>query len=130
MVAARTGDDVRVYAIWEPMLPTDWWAPTTAVLRRLSDARVRQYWDPDHVFAKRLEADARPPQPTQQCCVRSGVLWDLAAVYRAGVTWTDRLPTATMFNGPVVDAIGEIEKAVAAGAPAKIEGSATPEFSR
>ena len=63
------------------MLPTDWSAPASSVLTRLSDRRVQQHWDPNHVLATRMKNDARAPQPVQDCCVRSGILWDLAAVY-------------------------------------------------
>ena len=98
------------------MLPTDWSAPSSSVLRRLSDGRVRQYWDPNHVLATQMKKDARSPQPEQDCCVRAGVLWDLAAVYPAGTLWSDRMPTASMFNGPVVDVIPGIEEALP-GAP-------------
>jgi hypothetical protein len=94
------------------MLPTDWSAPSSSVLRRLSDARVRQYWDPNHVLATQMKKDARPPQPQQDCCVRSGILWDLAAVYPASALWSDRMPNASMFNGPVVDVIPAIEEAL------------------
>jgi hypothetical protein len=73
---------------------------------------VQQYWDPRHVIATQIKKDARPPQPEQDCCVRSGILWDLAAVYPAGALWSDRMPTATMFNGPVVDGIAAIEEAL------------------
>jgi len=103
---------VRVFAIWEPILPTDLAPPITLVLRRMPDSRVRQYWDPDHLLAQRMAADARQPQPTQDCCIRSGLLWDLAAVYPAGLKWTDRLPTATVFNGPVVDVTEAIDAAL------------------
>jgi len=103
---------VSVFAVWQPMLPTDWAAPTTFVLRRLSDARVRQYWDPNHVLAKQMEKDARPPQPTQECCVRSGILWDLAAVYPKGASWTERMPPAIVFDGPVVDVTEPIAAAL------------------
>ena len=98
-----------MYAVWQPMLPTDWAAPTTAVLSRLSDARVRQYWDREHVLAKRMAHDAKAPQPKQNCCVRNELLWDLAAVYPKGVRWGDGLPPATLFDGPVVDVIPALE---------------------
>jgi hypothetical protein len=91
------------------MLPTDWLAPSTSVLRRLSDIRARQYWDKEHVLAHRMAQDARPPQPTQSCCTRSKTLWDLAAVYPAGAKWSDRMPAATFFDGPVVDVIDGID---------------------
>ena len=106
---------VRVFAVWQPMLPTDWSAPATSVLRRLSDGRVQQYWDPNHLLATQMKKDARAPQPVQECCLRSGKLWDLAAVYPPGAIWSDRMPVATIFNGPVVDVIDAIKEALAPG---------------
>ncbi|HEU4694391.1 MAG TPA: hypothetical protein VFS23_38750 [Vicinamibacterales bacterium] len=97
------------------MLPTDWAAPASSALRRLSDARVQQYWDPNHLLAAQMKKDARAPQPEQDCCVRSGILWDLAAVYPPGSTWSERMPAATVFNGPVVDVTEAIEGALAPG---------------
>ena len=91
---------------------TDAAPPISWVLGRLSDRRVRQYWDPDQLIARQMANDARPPQPEQECCLESGVLWDLAAVYPRGVTWTDRMPTATVFNGPVVDVTSAIDAAL------------------
>lgn len=101
------------------MLPTDWSAPSTFVLRRLSDLRAQQYWDKDHDLAHRMAQDARPPQPTQDCCIRSKTLWDLAAVYPAGAKWTDKMPIAIFFDGPVVDVIEGIEKAISEQKPAR-----------
>jgi hypothetical protein len=100
---------VRVLAIWEPMLPMDWGPPTRWALARLSDPRVQQFWDKDHVMAKRMTDDARAPQPVPDCCTRSGVLWDLAAVYSGGARWDGRLPSAVVFNGPVIDVVSTIE---------------------
>jgi hypothetical protein len=85
------------------MLPTDVSAPGTGTLGRLSDPRVRQYYDPDHLLAKRMGTDARPPQPTPDCCTRKGILWDLMAIYPARAEWADRMPIAEFFNGTVVD---------------------------
>jgi hypothetical protein len=104
---------VRVMVVWEPILITDIAPPISAVLRRLSDRRARQFWDPDHLLSAQMQKDARPPQPVQECCDRHGHLWDLAAVYPAGATWTERLPTATVFNGPVVDIMDSLTAALA-----------------
>jgi hypothetical protein len=92
---------IRVFAVWEPILPTDWVAPTTGVLGRLSDHRVRQFWDKDHRLAKTM-ADSRAGQPQPGCCRSRGTLWDLIAVYPAGAQWRETLPGATVFDGPVV----------------------------
>ncbi len=97
------------------MLPTDWAAPASSALRRLFDRRVQQYWDPNHLLATQMKKDARAPQPEQDCCIRSGILWDLAAVYPPGSIWSDRMPAATVFNGPVVDVTDAIEDAIAPG---------------
>jgi hypothetical protein len=94
------------------MLPTDFAPPTTLALGRVADRRARQFWDPDHVMALKMAADAHPPQPEQDCCSRNDILWDLAAVYPSSVRWTDRLPPATLFNGPVADVVGAIGRAV------------------
>jgi hypothetical protein len=94
------------------MLPTDFQSPNSVVLARLKDAHVRQYWDPWHLLALRLAADARDPQPKQACCLRNNILWDLAALYPPGVEWKDVLPPATFFNGPVVKRKPELETAL------------------
>ena len=92
---------VRVFAVWEPILRIDWIPPTTGVLSRLSDRRVRQYWDKEHSLAKAM-ANSRVGQPNPDCCIRKGTLWDLIAVYTAGSEWRETLPRAAVFNGPVV----------------------------
>ena len=92
------------------MLATDISQPTTGTLGRLSDRRVRQFYDGDHVLAERMKADVRPPQPVQDCCDRNNILWDLMAIYAPGDKWTDKMPIATFFNGPVVDVTAGLEK--------------------
>jgi hypothetical protein len=103
---------VQVLTVWQPMLATDSVGPRRWALTTMSDSRVRQYWDPTHLVAKRMAADARAPQPEHECCTRGGVIWDLAAVYPPGATWTDKMPPAVVFNGPVVDIASEIEAAL------------------
>jgi hypothetical protein len=95
------GAKVTVFAVWEPILPTDWIPPTTGALGRLSDRRVTQFWDKDHTLAKAM-AESRAGQPQPDCCELRGTLWDLIAVYPAGAQWGESLPHAVVFNGPVV----------------------------
>lgn len=104
-----------MYSVWEAVQPWDVAPPGRWVMSTLSDPRARQFWDPRHLIAQRLAADARPPQPTEDCCTRQGTLWDIAAVYPAGATWTDRIPPAVVFNGPIIDVADAIESAVAPG---------------
>lgn len=114
ILARHWQPNVQVFVVWQPMLATDWMAPTTGALRRLPDRRARHYWDKEHVLAKRLARDARPPQPVQSCCDQDGILWDLAAVYPKGVRWDDALPPAAVFDGPVYEVTEQIARAVSA----------------
>ena len=107
-----TGANVKVFAVWEPILVTDWLRPGNAVAGRLSDARVKQYWDAGRRLAKQMAADARSPQPVQECCVSDDVLWDLAALYEPGTQWAARMPPAVFFNGPVVDVAPDLAAAI------------------
>lgn len=92
--------NVRVFAIWEPILPTDWSKPTTVVLDRLSDVRAIQYWDKQHLVANLLQQSVSNKR--LGCCKRSGTLWDIIAAYPPGARWTDSLPAPEFFAGPVV----------------------------
>ncbi len=103
---------VSVFVVWEPILITDWRRPGSGVLGRMTDQRVKQIWDSQHVLARQLAQDARAPQPEPECCTRNGILWDLVAVYPPGAAWTRTLPPAMLFNGPVVHLEAEIEAAL------------------
>ena len=100
--------NVIVFAVWEPILPTDWSQPGSRVLSRLRDSRARQYWDPDHAVARALKASSVNPE----CCERKGILWDLAAVYTPGAKWGATLPRPAFIEGTVVDAKQELAAAI------------------
>jgi len=85
---------MRVFVIWEPVLPTDFGAPSTATLRRVSDLRASQYWDKEHVASHLMgEGD------------RASVVWDYVAVYQPGKLWDHAPPEAVYSNVPVVRGI-------------------------
>jgi hypothetical protein len=85
---------LRVFVIWEPVLPTDLGAPSTATLRRASDPRVSQYWDKEHIISRLLgEQD------------RSSVVWDYVAVYQPRRLWNSAPPEPVYSNVPVVRSI-------------------------
>ena len=88
---------VRVFVVWEPMLPADWSSPTRPVLGRVHDVRAAQFWDKNHLVAGELKNQLHGATP--HCCENSGILWDMVALYPAGVRWTDAAPT--FFDGPV-----------------------------
>lgn len=84
-----------MFAVWEPILPTDYSSPGTAILARLSDRRVTQYWDKGHLFAEKLghTVESDPGQPQPKCCTRQGIQWDEVAVYPPDVVTTADSPT-------------------------------------
>jgi hypothetical protein len=82
---------VRAFAVWEPVLPTDWASPSTTALRRISDSRASQFWDSGRLISRSMgEHDRR------------SVVWDYIAVYPAGAIWRERRPKALYEGGPVV----------------------------
>jgi len=82
------------------------------VLGRISDRRAMQFWDENHVLARRMARDARPPQPKPDCCDQDGILWDLVAVYAPGSQWNETMPPAILFDGPVYRLGPEIQSAI------------------
>jgi len=87
--------DVRVFVIWEPVLPTDFAAPSTAALARIPDPRAAQYWDRRRALSHLLGEHNR-----------SSVVWDYIAVYAPGKLWQDASPKPIYSDGPVRDVIG------------------------
>lgn len=92
---------VRVFVIWEPVLPTDWTSPSTATLNRLSDGRATQFWDKGRLISHSMgEHDRR------------SVVWDYVAVYPPAVLWADHPPQALYHGGPVVRVTDEARAAL------------------
>lgn len=106
---------VAVFAVWEPMLPTDWGKPGTRVLRRLGDNRVRQFWDPNHLVAAALKKAEGAGQLHPGCCTRNGFLWDLIAAYARNAQWKEMLPEPILFNGTMVDTAPRLASVLASG---------------
>ena len=104
---------LRVLVVWEPILPTDWRAPSWSTLRRIPDTRAKQFWDPNHLVAQELKqiAKEKPGQPTPTCCMQKGLLWDEAIVYKLNAKWKDE-PSASFMNGPVVKIAAGLESAL------------------
>jgi hypothetical protein len=93
-------DSVRVFVVWEPMLPTDWYRPTRPTLKRVSDTRAVQFWDKSHLIAAELKQQLQQFHGTHpKCCDDGGHLWDMAAIYLPGVKWGEAAPAFD--DGPV-----------------------------
>ena len=90
---------IRVFVIWEPVLPTDLAAPSTMTLKRISDVRASQYWDKQHLVTKSIGEE-------------DGVVWDYAAVYPKGKLWDKSPPEPVYSMAPVIHAIDETREAI------------------
>ena len=101
MLEEFRGKPVRVFVVWEPVLPTDWSAPSSETLSRISDARSAQFWDHNRLISHSIgEHDRR------------GVVWDYIAVYPPGPVWQDSPPSAIYHGGTVIRVIGEARAAL------------------
>jgi hypothetical protein len=102
-------ENLEVFVVWEPILPTDWASPSRIVQSRIADPRAMKFWDKDHLVAKALREHLSGSQTP--CCSSAGILWDVVAVYpkNAGL---DSVPS--FIDGPVVDAAPDAAKQLSA----------------
>ena len=71
-------------------------------LGRISSSRAEQFWDKHRVVSRAMgEHD------------RESIVWDYAAVFPRGATWTDHPPKALYEGGPVIRTIDETRLAIA-----------------
>jgi hypothetical protein len=92
---------IRVMVIWEPVLVTDIRAPSTMTLKRISDARVSQYWDKERLLSHAMgEHDRRT------------IVWDYIGIYEPGTVWNAPPPKAVFEDRPVVQVIGAARTAL------------------
>jgi hypothetical protein len=88
--------NLKVFVVWEPVLPTDFFAPSTRTLGRLADRRASQYWDKGHLISHLLgEHD------------EASAIWDYVAVYERGKLWDQAPPAPEYSHVPVVEGIDE-----------------------
>lgn len=96
--------NVGVFVVWEPILTGNWRQPTTRTLARISDSRVAQFWDPDHLIAEELrragESNERLSKPS--CCVNRGHFWDMAAIFPLEARANGTILPPVFLNGTVV----------------------------
>jgi hypothetical protein len=108
MLRENHSDRLKVFVVWEPILPTDWFRPSRLVQRRVSDPRVAQFWDKNHLVATQLRAHLAASQV--DCCGQQRILWDVIAVFPKDAKW-DSAPD--FIGEPVVRAAPEAAKRLA-----------------
>ena len=98
---------IRVFAVWEPVLYTDWTAPTTSVLSRLHDRRAAQYWDRRLLLSRKIKeaVASEPAHGLGAVAAQSKVVWDVVMIYPKGIRWEGTFPSPAFADGPVVSVI-------------------------
>lgn len=76
------------------------------VQSRITDSRVVQFWDRDHLVARELKQQFSSSQTI--CCQRNGILWDVAALYPPGVEWGVSAPV--YLGGAVLDVADNVRQ--------------------
>jgi hypothetical protein len=109
---ANSRGDLRVFAVWEPVLLTDWRRPSAAQTSYIPDPRATHFFD----NTRRLSALYGGPDrrdslaQTREVGFRmKGVLWDAALVYPPGVRWGGE---AKFLFAPVVRHRDELAEAL------------------
>ena len=79
---------LRGAIVWTPMLPTD--SLESAIQQELmfSDARVKQFWDPDRIFGSLM---------SQTLNLTISIAWDVYLLYLPDHPWDGELPPVPEF---------------------------------
>jgi hypothetical protein len=101
VLAAKPDPQLRVFVIWEPVLVTDWTAPSSFTLGRLSDRRAQQYWDRGRLLSKTMGEKGK-----------DSVVWDYAAIHPKGAIWQDVPPKPSFEGGTVLDVTDDLLQAL------------------
>jgi hypothetical protein len=103
LLKQRADPNLRAFVVWEPVIATDLRAPSTRTLARISDLRVRQYWDRGRLLSKAMgEKDA------------DSIVWDVINIYDRSARWNDQPPVPVFSDRPVVHVIDAAAKALIA----------------
>lgn len=97
--------------VWEPILPTDWEPPRSSTLSRISDTRVRQFWDPKHLISAILKSRVTR-RPSDRQPPNEGYYWDMALLFAPNTKWEND-PRPSFWQGPVYRVIPGLEAALA-----------------
>lgn len=104
---------VRVLVVWEPVLPTDWGAPSPSLTSFVGDRRAIHFRDRGRRLSAMLGGAGAVEKLARESKIDFGmkdVIWDVALVYPPGARWGE--PAATAL-APVVDYSEDVAKAIA-----------------
>jgi hypothetical protein len=78
-----SGDNLAVYAVWEPMLRTDDERSSRKATTLFPDERVTNFWVDSQDVGVLFQAAIK---------LTTGPAWDVYLLYRPGVTWNEDSP--------------------------------------
>jgi hypothetical protein len=76
-------------------------------MARLSDPRVTQVWDRNHLIAGLVEKGANGRRPA--CCDRNGHWWDVIVAYPPASKWAAAAPVPELLNGTIVQTAPKLD---------------------
>lgn len=77
------GQDVKVYSVWVPILPSDGEFAVGRATKNIPDARATHYWDAQGELVKSF---------APVLGIESGKAWDVYLLYNKDAEWTDSPP--------------------------------------
>ncbi len=104
---------VTVFAVWGPISDSDP-APTARLLGNLTDKRVHQLWDPDHIISDEMRASelahpgSHPQARTRTNSEPTGIMFETVALFRPGARWDSTLPAADYLEVRLKAALPEV----------------------
>lgn len=79
---------LRGAIVWTPMLPTDILESAIQRESMFSDARVKQFWDPNRIFGSLM---------SQTLKLRISIAWDVYLLYLPDHPWDAEIPPVPVF---------------------------------
>ena len=88
MFAENRSELLHGAIVWTPMLPVDNLESALQRELKFSNARVKQFWDPDRIFGQLL---------SQTLNLTIAIAWDVYLLYPPDHPWNAELPPAPEF---------------------------------
>jgi hypothetical protein len=86
-------DDLRVYFVWQPVLPADKEDAALAHARAEKDPRARHVWDGANALGPAYGQPLPPPW-------KEPFAWDMVLLFPKGARWDDELPRPSVYMYP------------------------------
>jgi hypothetical protein len=102
-VSADRDPDTRLFVVWEPVLDSDVRPPRDTDMRRVRDARAKQFWDPELRVSKAFQqmlARHQVQVTGKRSLVDGEVVWDVIGIFPPGRQWGD---APAFLGGPVIN---------------------------